>query len=409
MAGSRAVFFLALRDLRRDRKIFIMVVFLLTFSYINLTFFPAFLNGLSDAFQSEVVDTGTGHLLIRPSFGNTYLSNVHNLQQKIELIPGVVGSSGHVSTTATVKSKDIAMGVQATGLDPSQDRLVTSISTKVVKGEWLSDNDRGKVVVGQLIAGGLHEDKIGETSQFGTLTEGLGGVQPGDTVTLTFSNGVTKNFHVKGIANSEGFGFVSQSAYITMADMDEIFGLDDQADSLLVRLNDPENADHVKTLVLGLGLKQADILTWKEASNFAAGLNATFGIVNVVTTIVAVVIVMATVSIVVFINTARKKRIIGVLKAIGMRESLVLRIFLVEALIFGIIGSVLGIGLMLLTLSYFQGNPLVLPIGSLRPSIGLDILIGSAGLIVLISVIAGYFPSRMASRAETIESLKAVE
>ena len=63
----KLIAFLALKDLARDRKIAALVIMLLAFSYINLTFFPAFLNGLSDTFQSEIVDTATSHIIIQPS------------------------------------------------------------------------------------------------------------------------------------------------------------------------------------------------------------------------------------------------------------------------------------------------------------------------------------------------------
>ena len=62
----RIIPFLAYKDLVRDKKIVILVIFLLAFSYINLTFFPAFLNGLTNTFQDEVVDTATSHIIIQP-------------------------------------------------------------------------------------------------------------------------------------------------------------------------------------------------------------------------------------------------------------------------------------------------------------------------------------------------------
>ncbi|MBU0953340.1 MAG: hypothetical protein KKA90_02890 [Nanoarchaeota archaeon] len=425
MSGSRAVFFLAVRDLKRDRKIFGLVIFLLIFSYINLTFFPAFLNGLSNTFQDEIVDTGTSHILLQPASGREYLDSVKNIQQKIELIPGVVATSTHIGGSASLAvdgatagkkpgpatpvTSGLSLGAQVMGLTPSEDQYVTPISQRIVSGDWLSDDDTDKVVLGLYIAGERLEDKIGETTLFGTLMEGLGGVQPGDVVQATFTNGVVKNYKVKGIVHSEGFSFVSQTAYFTTKELEDVYGLHDQASSILVRLNDPENADKVKTFIIGLGIKQADILTWKEASNFAEGLSQTFGIVNVVTNIVGIVIVLATVSIVIFINTARKKRIIGVLKAIGLRESLVLRVFLVESLIFGVIGSLGGMAIMGILLSFFKASPIVLPIGLLTPVVGPDIFFGSAFIIIFISLFGGYFPSRLASRADIIDSLKVVE
>ena len=91
--------FLAYRDMTRDKKIVLLVIFLVAFSYINLTFFPAFLNGLSNTFQSEIVDTATSHIIIDPNPDSsfTYLNFESSIRNKIDLIPRVVGSSAQIA------------------------------------------------------------------------------------------------------------------------------------------------------------------------------------------------------------------------------------------------------------------------------------------------------------------------
>ena len=152
-----------------------------------------------------------------------------------------------------------------------------------------------------------------------------------------------------------------------------------------------------------------NVQTWEEASAFASGINQTFGIVVLVTTFVGIIVVMVTVGIVIFINMSRKKRIIGVLRAIGMQKNQILMIFLLQSLIFGIVGTLIGAALVYSSVYYLSVNPIQLPIGSLRPILSAGTAINAIIILIASSIIAGYVPARMASKQDILENIKVVE
>ncbi len=407
----RIVPFLAFKDMKRDKKIVVLVVFLLAFSYINMTFFPAFLNGLSETFQSEIVDTATSHIILQPSLESNqlYLNFESSVRKKIDLIPGVVKSSAHIYASGTAFYESKQIGIRIEGLAPSDDIEVTTINQKLLRGEYLSDDD-DSVVLGQYIAGRKIEDSIGKDSgAFGRSVEGLGGVDVGQRIKIKFSNGIEKEYKIKGIVGSEGFSFVSQTVYISKREADRVLGTNDKASAILIKLNDKNDADRYKKLILELGIVNANVETWKEASSFVNGINQTFGIVITITTLVGIIIVMATVGIVIFINTTRKKRIIGVLKAVGMQKNQILGVFLFEALFFGILGTLLGLAIVYSIIFYLTISPIVVPIGYLRPILPLETAVNAVIILLASSLIAGYLPSRMASKQEVMKNIKTVE
>jgi len=157
------------------------------------------------------------------------------------------------------------------------------------------------------------------------------------------------------------------------------------------------------------GIKNVEIKTWMEASSFVGAINAAFGIVTMVTSFVGVIVVISTIGIVIFINTARKKRIIGVLKAIGMSSREIMLIFLLESVIFGIIGSIMGVGIFTALTFYTNSNPIALPIGNLYPTLSNDSIISAALMIIIVSLLAGYLPARQASKQKILETIKTVE
>jgi putative ABC transport system permease protein len=409
MSTIRTVSFLAAKDLKRDKKIAALVVFLLAFSYFNITFFAAFINGLGNTFQDEIVNTATSHIILTPSNTETnkYIPDVSSIVKKIEANPEVVGVTAHLNVPLTISYKNKQMSLSATGLQASDESRVTTIPSYILDGSFLTDNSNDEVVLGKYIAGQRIEDTLGQQT-FGSLVGGLG-VRVGDVVTIRYASGITKNYRVRGIAGSNGFSMVSQSVYITRHEAESVLDTTNQASSILVRLNDRNDADLVKNYIFEQGVAGVDVRTWSEASGFVSAINSTFGIVTFATSFVGIMIVVVTIGIVIFINTSRKKRIIGVLKAIGMDSNQIMLIFLVESFIFGIIGTLLGIGIFSGVTYYLTVNPVSLPIGNLVPSLAASTVISTAIVIVIASIVAGYVPARMASRQEILETIKTVE
>jgi ABC-type lipoprotein release transport system permease subunit len=409
MSTIRTVSFLAMKDLRRDKKIAVLVICLIAFSYLNITFFSGFINGLGNTFQESVVNTATSHIIITPSDGTNakYVNSVTSLRKKVDLNGDVIATTARLGVPVTITFKDREFSLSATAVRPSEEMAVTTVSTFIVDGSFLTDGSDGEIVLGRIIAGEQIEDSIGK-QRFGQLIEGLG-VRVGEVVTLKYPSGLQKDYRVRGIVSSEGFNFVSQSAFITFSEAEKVLGTDDQASSVLIKLNDRYKADTVKSFILEQGVKNVEVRTWLEASSFVGAITSTFSVVILVTAMVGIVVVIATIGIVVFINTARKKRIIGVLKAIGMSSDQIMFIFLFQSIVFGLIGTGVGIGIYSVISYLIAQNPITMPIGQLKLVLPIESAASVAVVIIVSSLIAGYVPARMASRAKILDNIKTVE
>ncbi|MBI2971789.1 MAG: ABC transporter permease [Candidatus Aenigmarchaeota archaeon] len=403
----RLISFLAFKDIIRDKKIALLVIFLLAFSYLNITFFSSFINGLGNTFQEEVIDTGTSHILISvPSdSGKLYLDSITKIQKKIEANPRVLATTSHITVPLKISFGDKSISVNAIAVDPSEEPDVTTIPDKVIDGTFLSSNS--DIVLGRLIAGERLEDTIGR-QRFGQLITGLD-VRVGEVVTVTYPNGVVKQYKVGGIVSSEGFAVVSQGVYFSREEAEQVLSLSDQASNILVRLDDRYAADSVKQFILEQGIASADVKTWSEASSFVGAINATFGVVILATTLVGIVIVLSTIGIVIFINTSRKRRIIGVLKAIGMSSRQIMALFLFQSFIFGVLGTLMGIGMTYGITGYLEANPIRLPVGNLRPVLTGDMVVSTALILLIASLAAGYIPARLAAKHKIIDVIKVVD
>lgn len=385
----------------RDKRVVLLVVFLLAFSFVNLTFFASFIKGLSNTFQNEIIDTETGHIKIEPTenSGSLYLSGEEEIRKKIEAIPGVVGVASHLRVPGTATFEDEQISLPIIAIDPQEEQRVTTIHEQLISGLYLSKDDRAEIILGKELA----EDPL----QQGESPVGRQGlrVSAGEFINVTFFNGVTREFHVKGIAGKDGPGAVQRLAYITYVEGLDIIGDTDIASEILVRLPSKDLADIYRIRLLEAGVP-GEVKTWYEASNFARVIETTFAVVIYITSFVGLLIAMITVGIVTFINTNRKKRHIATLKALGAQNSLILGIFLMESLIFGVLGTALGMGIIHFIVKYLQENPVRVPIGLIRPELTSEIMISASVLLILASIIAGLIPAYIAVRQPMLKNLR---
>ena len=110
-----------------------------------------------------------------------------------------------------------------------------------------------------------------------------------------------------------------------------------------------------------------------------------------------------------FTSIRERTREIGIMKAIGAKNSAVLTIFLIEAGIIGLIGGAGGIILGIICAKiielYTQANPVFYFSISVSPTL---VLFGLA-FSVLTGCIAGFFPARRAARLKPVEALRRYE
>lgn len=116
-----------------------------------------------------------------------------------------------------------------------------------------------------------------------------------------------------------------------------------------------------------------------------------------------------------FISVTQKQKDISILKAIGATRKQILSIFLQQGMWIGIVGSVFGLGLaalISLVLQFlFQRKILQLPdlylVNHLPMSYEPKVYLGICVVGLIISILAGLYPSYVASRVSTIKGLKA--
>ena len=392
--------------IRGNRWAALMIVVLMALSFTNLLLTPSIMSGVTHSLDSQQINTIFGNIVVTPSRGNAYIDDVSQATASLEQMPGVTGVAPHLAQSAVIsyQPEDAAAQTSSgnwtvTGIDPGRESSVTTISKDLIAGSYLAPSDTDAIVIGVEIAGGPQA----ENADFLTL----GGVGVGDTVSVTFANGVERSFTVKGIFQAQD-GQADSQAFITQTEMASVMGGDssgDMATQILVKISDDSQEASVISAFNNMGL-DAVARSWRDYGGSVSGVVSSFNVVTSLIGIIGLVVAGIVMFVVIYINAMHKKRQIGILRAVGINRGTIMLSFVTQAMLYAVLGIVLG-GLLFGAgiQPYFAAHPINLPIGSVSLAVNTDTVVKGVMGILAASLLAGIIPVMSITRQNIIRSI----
>ncbi len=302
-------------------------------------------------------------------------------------LPGEVGSSVKVQAIIRYANHDIATNV--IGIDPRREAKVSDLP-KQMRQATLTALYRA---TNAIVIGDRLSDKIG--------------ARIGANITLQTSEGTRISAQVVGFFHSGVRQIDESTAYVLTKTGQILAKQTGLINELRVRLRDPMNSREIAERVeRDTGYKS---VSWQEANE---DLISTFIIRNIIMyTVVGAILLVASFGTYNIISTIthEKARDIAIMKSLGLSEFTVRSIFVIEALIIGVAGAIVG---------FVLGYVLCLALGTVEiknPFIDSDHLPLAysylhyllAGTVALVSsVAAGYQPARKAARLHPVEIIR---
>jgi lipoprotein-releasing system permease protein len=224
---------------------------------------------------------------------------------------------------------------------------------------------------------------------------------------------IAKQFRVIAVFEAGFDQYDSKLVYTDLYEAQDFYEFGDSVTGLEMKLDDIDRADAVaKEINRRLNNGIYNTMTWKQLNRglFTALLFQQIGMSFVLGLIIliAACTVIATLIMVVM----EKKKEIAVLKAIGARDGAILRIFLYQGGMIGLLGTVLGVGIgwlccKFLVLYAFPLDPKVYFISHLPVSMHPIEFILPAVIAVGICLVATIFPAIYAGRMRPADGLRA--
>jgi ABC-type lipoprotein release transport system permease subunit len=267
----------------------------------------------------------------------------------------------------------------------------------LVSGEFVTTDDREGIVIGLPLAESL-------------------GLKVGDQLKLLVNtaegNVDEQQFTVRGIFTTGTSAYDKGIVLLPLAKAQAFSGAANHASIIFILLKDREQADAVASAIQGEGIQAK---TWRKMNELLVLVNdfsnAYLAVINLIILGVTATVIVNTLLMSVFERT----REIGILSAIGMKGRQVIMLFLAEATLLALGGIASG-SLLGWMISAYYGKVGIyfgdLGMSSdmiLQDRIYTDLTLDSAiNLIItafIITLLASFYPARMASRMEPVEAL----
>lgn len=358
--------------------------------FTNMIFMPSIIMGAIKNSERSIIEYQTGNILVEPKENEQYIEDISGLLDKLNRIPGVIRASAHYSLGAMLINEGNRVGGTVTAIRPDDERMVTGTWKKMKEGEYLSDGETGEVIIGIQTAG--HKDKNED------MGPSLGYIRVGDPVTIEYTNGVTRDYRVKGIVETRSYQ-ADMDVFVTWNEMESVIGHPIDVSTGVIMKTAPDLPEaQVKQTILRFGI-QEQVKTWQDLLEEAFGRAIqSFSIINSVTVVVSLVIAIVVLFIVIMIKTLNSRRQIGVLKALGVEKSIIIHNYLFQVLLLTTAGAIMGVIIVEGMVGLLTLFPIKFPDGDVTPYVTMGDLITNTILLFIAASIAGYIPAwRVAS------------
>lgn len=261
------------------------------------------------------------------------ISNWQALKKELEGTPGVKAIAPYVGGQGLLTHDGQVLPIVLTGILPEQEESITHLSDKLLIGSMAGLQHFG-IILGRSLAISL-------------------GVIVGDQVTIMVPQAsVTpagmvprfKRFRVAGVFSAgTGFNFDTKFAFINMGDAQKLLQLGDDVTGLKLKINNVYLAPEMSA-ELGERLgENYQVGNWTD--NFGAFFQAVKMEKTMMFLILLLIIAVAAFnlvsSLVMVVND--KQAEIAILRTIGATPSTILLIFIVQGMMVGIVGTLLGL------------------------------------------------------------------
>ena len=374
---------------------------MLAFLQINLI--TSIFNGAINLAYKQVKDNYVSNIVVQPASDEDYITQVAQVKNKITTIPGVISCSSRYAMGAAISydpdknGKDVkSIGWTVKSIDPVEEVKVTNIQNYMVAGSYLNEDDRDQIIMGREISGG-----------FGASLEvqSLRGANVGDEVTVRYNNGVKRVYKIKGIYTTI-FPLSDMGVFVTEREMESVLGVRNRASEILIKTDPVYSEDYYMNELRVAGLEKQELRPWIDFIGLISGITQSFDIIKRIVYFIGLVVAGVTIFIVIFIATSSRRKQIGIMKAIGMKEMIVIMSYVFLALFYALV----AIGLGMLTLEYalkpyFISHPLLLPMGRVSLLIVPADVISSIVSMVAVSIVSGFIPSWSVTRENIIRAI----
>ncbi|WP_374639634.1 ABC transporter permease [Hydrogenophaga sp.] len=311
------------------------------------------------------------------------IDNWQRLLPELEALPQVAAVSPMVSAAGLAVRGEASKAIALMGVELERYDRIVKLRSKIVAGT--ARLGPGEGIIGRELAQDL-------------------GVQVGDRIGIV-TDGVEDALRITALVDLGVRDLNRRTVIVPLRTAQSLVGLPGSATGLDLTLVDIWAAQALADELAARWPYKAE--SWQQANaQLVSALNAQSVSTSVIRGVVMVVVVLGIASVLV-VSVVQKQREIGILRAMGATRNQVLRVFLLQGVIVGALGSALGVLLavaLIWLFTHFVRGSDGLPLFNIALEAGLALRI--AGLATVCGLLAAVAPARRAARLDPAQAIR---
>ena len=384
----RLAFSIAMRFLSSSKTQTLLIVMGIAIGVSVQVFIGSLIQGL----QKDLVDTtiGSSSQITVSSSENNRVEDWQGIISEIaslDLPTDLTALSASADVPVFISSGDRTLSVLLRGLQFPESHVIYKTDSRLIDGS-LPEGD-GEIIIGK----GLKDEldvNLGEEITIFTPDRAVEILKVVGVFDLGIAS-LNKNWMISTIGTAQSVGKLGDAVTSIEMQVSDVFRADENASAILERLS-----------------RSALLVTdWKSQNeDLLSGLNGQ-SVSSIMIQVFVIIAVSLGIASVLAVTVVQKSRQIGILKAMGLKDSTTSFVFLFQGLALGIVGAVAGIAFGILLIIMFStfavgtdGEPII------RISLSYGFVMLSALIAIGASTIAAMVPARRSSKLSPVEVIR---
>ncbi|MBI5233099.1 MAG: lipoprotein-releasing ABC transporter permease subunit [Deltaproteobacteria bacterium] len=342
------------------------------------------------------------------------MKNYETIAKDIRGVEGVVGATPYIYSQAMVSAAGGVMGVVMRGMDTATAGEVTILPERVKEGSLsaLNTGFDGEELPGIAIGAELARNlgvSIGDEVNVISPTTAIGGGAPRMAV-----------FKAVAIFELGMYEYDSSMVFVSLKNAQRFFRLGGTATGIEVKINDIYAAEDVgRRIITDIGGGYW-VRTWMDMNrNLFSALRLEKVVMFIILMLIIFVAALNIISTLIMV-VMEKGKDIAILKSMGATSGGIMKIFMIEGIVIGAVGTILGTVLGVLAAVNLEAAvsliervfdfkvlpPSVYYIDRLPSNVEPSVVVAIAFISLMISFLATIYPSWQASRLDPVEGLR---
>lgn len=402
-------YYIALKYLLAKRKqTFISIITIIsvagvTVGVMALIIVLAVMSGFEKELKDRILGA-TAHVHVTSLDGS--IADPFSVAGRVRRVQGVAGASPYIFSQMMISSGLGAAGGVLRGVDLATIGEVTRLPRDIRQGSIDALRPKGPglpgILLGKELAGNLGVS-IGDVVEI---------LVPGGNVTPLGTFPRVTRFRVGGISESGMYEYDATFAYVSLPEAGKLLGMGERATGIEVKVGDVYAAGKVAARIrssLGHPFWAKD---WMQTNrNLFSALRLEKVVMFVILVLIVMVAAFNIISTLIMV-VMEKTRDIAVLMAMGATRKTILRVFALEGLLIGVVGTGIGTALGMILCDLLRRYQFIrLPsdvyyISTLPVLLDPGNILLVSGSSILICFLATLYPSLQAARVDPAEAIR---